>query len=213
MKWAMRLRVVALEYCTSKGQVLYHDLNAYRVLFDEDGYSTNLAFTPLEYLRTESVIYSFGALLLDLLSGLNFACKSPLSHALDLIFDRNFQMLTDSCLEGQFSDDDGLTALAPLQKETEVPLHVLMKIPHSAATFSSLSQLGEACSRKDLTPIHKFWKKFGYKDDQGVANERSFSFSLRFPLYWKETGSLGASLSCLRVWPQGHGLKLYKQPR
>ncbi|MED6120436.1 hypothetical protein PIB30_020788 [Stylosanthes scabra] len=118
MKWAMRLRVVALEYCTSKGRVLYHDLNAYRVLFDE---------------------------------------------ALDLIYDGNLQMLTYSCLEGQFSDDDGLTALAPLQKETEVPLHVLMEIPHSAATFSSLSQLGEACSRKDLTPIHKFWKNLAIK--------------------------------------------------
>lgn len=40
MKWPMRLRVVlylaeALEYCTSKGRALYHDLNAYRVLFDD----------------------------------------------------------------------------------------------------------------------------------------------------------------------------------
>lgn len=40
MKWVMRLRVAlhlaeALEYCTSKGRTLYHDLNAYRVLFDE----------------------------------------------------------------------------------------------------------------------------------------------------------------------------------
>ena len=40
MKWTMRLRVVlylaqALEYCASKGRTLYHDLNAYRVLFDE----------------------------------------------------------------------------------------------------------------------------------------------------------------------------------
>lgn len=112
MKWAMRLRVAlhlaqALEYCCSKGRALYHDLNAYRVLFDQvlfqfcsyqslpfflhsfsfgqtvlidqnclvmndwqdgnprlstfglmknsrDGksYSTNLAFTPPEYLRT-----------------------------------------------------------------------------------------------------------------------------------------------------------------
>lgn len=39
MKWAMRLRVAlylaqALEYCTSKGRTLYHDLNAYRVVFD-----------------------------------------------------------------------------------------------------------------------------------------------------------------------------------
>ena len=40
MKWAMRLRVAlylaqALEYCNSKGRALYHDLNAYRVLFDD----------------------------------------------------------------------------------------------------------------------------------------------------------------------------------
>nr|GMC61997.1 probable serine/threonine-protein kinase At5g41260 [Ipomoea batatas] len=75
MKWAMRLRVAfylaqALEYCSSKGRAIYHDLNAYRVLFDQDGnprlscfglmknsrdgksYSTNLAFTPPEYMRT-----------------------------------------------------------------------------------------------------------------------------------------------------------------
>lgn len=40
MKWAMRLRVAlclaqALEYCCDKGRALYHDLNAYRVLFDK----------------------------------------------------------------------------------------------------------------------------------------------------------------------------------
>ncbi|KAE8657695.1 putative serine/threonine-protein kinase [Hibiscus syriacus] len=171
MKWTMGLRVVfffaqALEYCTNKGRALYHDLNAYRVLFDEDGnprlstfglmknsrdgksYSTNLAFTPPEYLRTgrvtaESVIYSFGTLLLDLLSGKHI----PPCHALDLIRDRNLQMLTDSCLEGQFSDNYGtelvrlasrclqyeprerpnpkslVSALTPLQKETEETLN------------------------------------------------------------------------------------------
>lgn len=40
MKWAMRLRVAlylaqALEYCTNKGRALYHDLNAYRIVFDD----------------------------------------------------------------------------------------------------------------------------------------------------------------------------------
>jgi hypothetical protein len=40
MKWTMRLRVVlclaeALEYCTNRGRALYHDLNAYRALFDD----------------------------------------------------------------------------------------------------------------------------------------------------------------------------------
>lgn len=40
MKWPMRLRVAlylaqALEYCSSRGRALYHDLNAYRILFDQ----------------------------------------------------------------------------------------------------------------------------------------------------------------------------------
>ncbi|KAF8405518.1 hypothetical protein HHK36_010425 [Tetracentron sinense] len=74
IEWAMRLRVAlyiaeAIDYCSTEGHPLYHDLNAYRVLFDEDGdprlscfglmknsrdgksVSTNLAYTPPEYLR------------------------------------------------------------------------------------------------------------------------------------------------------------------
>ena len=40
MKWPMRLRVAlylaqALEYCGNRGRALYHDLNAYRILFDQ----------------------------------------------------------------------------------------------------------------------------------------------------------------------------------
>ncbi|KAJ0048077.1 hypothetical protein Pint_15200 [Pistacia integerrima] len=221
MKWAMRLRVAlhlaqALEYCTSKGRALYHDLNAYRIVFDDDGntrlscfglmknsrdgrsYSTNLAFTPPEYLRTgrvtpESVMYSFGTLLLDLLSGKHI----PPSHALDLIRDRNIQTLTDSCLDGQFSHDEGtelvrlasrclqyeprerpnprslVAALLPLQKDTEVPSHVLMGIQHGTAALP-LSPLGEACLRMDLTAIHEILEKLGYKDDEGAATELSF---------------------------------------
>ncbi|KAH0777889.1 hypothetical protein KY290_009300 [Solanum tuberosum] len=221
MKWAMRLRVAlylaqALEYCTIKGRALYHDLNAYRILFDEEGdprlscfglmknsrdgksYSTNLAFTPPEYLRTgritpESVMYSFGTLLLDLLSGKHI----PPSHALDLIKDRNLQMLTDSCLEGQFSSDDGtelvriasrclqyeprerpnpkslVAALFPLQKEIEVPSHALMGISRDGGNMP-LSPLGEACLRMDLTAIHEILEKLGYKDDEGAATELSF---------------------------------------
>ncbi|KAK1265888.1 putative serine/threonine-protein kinase [Acorus gramineus] len=229
MKWPMRLRVVlylaqALEYCTSNGRALYHDLNAYRILFDEDGnprlscfglmknsrdgksYSTNLAFTPPEYLRTgrvtaESVIYSFGTLLLDVLSGKHI----PPSHALDLIRDRNLMMLTDSYLEGKFSNEDGtelvrlasrclqyeprerpnpkslVTALTPLQRETEVPSYVLMDIPHGAASSLeklSLSPLGEACLRRDFTAMHEILEKTGYKDDEGMANEAAALFKL-----------------------------------
>ncbi|XAR60680.1 Non-specific serine/threonine protein kinase [Bertholletia excelsa] len=224
MNWAMRLRVAfylaqALDYCSSKGRALYHDLNAYRVLFDQDGnprlssfglmknsrdgksYSTNLAFTPPEYMRTgrvvpESVIYSFGTLLLDLLSGKHI----PPSHALDLIRGKNFLMLTDSCLEGHFSNDDGtqlvqlasrclqyeprerpnarslVNALASLQKETQLSSYVLMGIPHEtgSSTPSGLSPLGDACSRVDLTAIHEILVEIGYKDDEGIADELSF---------------------------------------
>lgn len=40
IEWAMRIRVAqyisdALDYCTTEGRELYHDLNAYRILFDE----------------------------------------------------------------------------------------------------------------------------------------------------------------------------------
>ncbi|XP_022010503.1 serine/threonine-protein kinase BSK3 [Helianthus annuus] len=46
LKWAMRLRVAlylaqALEYCCNKGQSLYHDLNTYRILFDQSPRAPN----------------------------------------------------------------------------------------------------------------------------------------------------------------------------
>ncbi|TYJ50924.1 hypothetical protein E1A91_A01G243300v1 [Gossypium mustelinum] len=225
MKWAMRLRVAlylaqALEYCSSKGRALYHDLNAYRILFDNDGnprlscfglmknsrdgksYSTNLAFTPPEYLRTgrvtaESVVYSFGTLLLDLMSGKHI----PPSHALDLIRGKNFLMLMDSALEGHFSNDDGaelvrlasrclqyearerpnakslVVSLMSVQKEAEVPSYVLMGIPQGTTSPKqplSLTPFGEACLRFDLTAIHEILEEKGYQDDKGIANELSF---------------------------------------
>lgn len=48
----MRLRVAfyiaeALEYCSNEGRPLYHDLNAYRVLFDEVKYLTFKIFLCL----------------------------------------------------------------------------------------------------------------------------------------------------------------------
>ncbi|KAI8032484.1 Serine/threonine-protein kinase BSK5 [Camellia lanceoleosa] len=120
--------------------------------------------------------------------------------ALDLMCGKNFVMLMDSCLEGHFSNDEGIElvrlasrclqyeprerpnakslviALASLQKEAEVPSHVLMDIPHESASTtptSVLTPLGEACSRVDLTAIHEILENAGYKDDEGVANEVS----------------------------------------
>ncbi|XP_031502824.1 serine/threonine-protein kinase BSK2 isoform X2 [Nymphaea colorata] len=220
MAWEMRLRVAyyiaqALDYCNTENRRIYHDLNAYRVLFDEDGdprlstfglmknsrdgksYSTNLAYTPPEFLRTgrviaESVIYSYGTVLLDLLSGKHI----PPSHALDLIRGKNVLVLMDSSLEGQYANEDAtklvglaskclqyearerpnnkflLTSLAPLQKQTDVTSHVLMGLTKSAPVLPTmLSPLGQACARMDLTAVHDMLLKVGYKDDEGAENE------------------------------------------
>eukprot|EP00252_Welwitschia_mirabilis_P005071 TRINITY_DN1548_c0_g1_i1.p1 TRINITY_DN1548_c0_g1~~TRINITY_DN1548_c0_g1_i1.p1 ORF type:complete len:496 (-),score=116.79 TRINITY_DN1548_c0_g1_i1:383-1870(-) len=227
MEWAMRLRVSlyiaqALEHCSSQGRPLYHDLNVYRVLFDQEGnprlscfglmknsrdgksYSTNLAYTPPEYLRTgrvtpESVMYSYGTVLLDLLSGKHI----PPSHALDMIRMKNVLLLMDSHLEGKFPAQDGtelvriasrclqyeprerpnpktlVSALMPLQQKTEVPSHVLMGLPMREEAPPPpppqlpLSPLGEACARMDLTAMHQIMVTHHYKDDEGT-NELSF---------------------------------------
>ncbi|XP_024361722.1 serine/threonine-protein kinase BSK1 isoform X1 [Physcomitrium patens] len=226
MQWAMRLRVSlyiaqALDHCANSNLRLYHDLNAYRVLFDQDGdprlscfglmknsrdgksYSTNLAYTPPEYLRTgrvtpESVIYSYGTVLLDLLSGKHI----PPSQALDLIRGKNMILLMDSSFGGQFPNDDGtelvrlasrclqfeprerpnakmlVSALTPLQRRTEqIPSYTLMGIQRGDRRASPplpLSPLGEAIARNDHTAVHEILVKTGYKDDEGAENELSF---------------------------------------
>ncbi|KAL7238378.1 hypothetical protein ACSBR2_004474 [Camellia fascicularis] len=223
LPWEMRVRVAyhiaqALDHCNAENRKIYHDLNAYRVLFDEDGdprlssfglmknsrdgksYSTNLAYTPPEFLRTgrvipESVVYSYGTVLLDLLSGKHI----PPSHALDLIRGKNALLLMDSSLEGQYVDEDAtalvelaskclqyeardrpdikflLTAVAPLQKQKEVASHVLMGLTKTPVVLPTmLSPLGKACARMDLTAVHDILLKTGYKDEEGAENELSF---------------------------------------
>lgn len=225
LEWAMRLRVAlyiaeALDYCSTEGHPLYHDLNAYRVLFDENGdprlscfglmknsrdgksYSTNLAYTPPEYLRNgrvtpESVIFSFGTVLLDLLSGKHI----PPSHALDMIRGKNISLLMDSHLEGNFSNEEAtvvfnlasqclqyeprerpnvkdlVTTLGPLQNKADVPSYLMMGIPKPEDAPPTpqhpLSPMGDACSRMDLTAIHQILVMMHYKDDEGT-NELSF---------------------------------------
>ncbi|KAG5102535.1 hypothetical protein AAZX31_17G148600 [Glycine max] len=225
LPWEMRVRVAyhvaqALDHCSLENHKIYHDLNAYRILFDEDGdprlssfglmknsrdgksYSTNLAYTPPEFLRTgriipESVIYSYGTVLLDLLSGKHI----PPSHALDLIRGKNVLLLMDSSLEGQYANDDAtklvelaskclqfearerpeikflLTAVAPLQRQKEVASLVLMGLTKNTAVAvlpTMLSPLGKACARMDLTAVHDILLKTGYKDEEGAENELSF---------------------------------------
>ncbi|KMT11691.1 hypothetical protein BVRB_5g106280 [Beta vulgaris subsp. vulgaris] len=223
LPWEMRVRVayyiaLALEHCNAENRKIYHDLNAYRVLFDEDGdprlstfglmknsrdgksYSTNLAYTPPEFMRTgrvipESVIYSYGTILLDLLSGKHI----PPSHALDIIRGKSALVLMDTSLEGQYVNDDAATmielaskclqyeardrpdikfllaAVDPLQKQKEVASHVLMGLPKTAVVVPKmLSPLGKACERMDLTAVHDILLKTGYRDEEGADNELSF---------------------------------------
>ncbi|KAL3833005.1 hypothetical protein ACJIZ3_007741 [Penstemon smallii] len=224
LPWEMRVRVAyhmaqALDHCNAENRKIYHDLNAYRILFDEEGdprlssfglmknsrdgksYSTNLAYTPPEFLRTgrvipESVIYSYGTVLLDLLSGKHI----PPSHALDLIRGKNILLLMDSSLEGQYASEDATalvelaskclqyeardrpdikflrTAVAPLQKQEDVASHVLMGLTKTPVVLlpTMLSPLGKACSRMDLTAVHEILLKTGYKDEEGAENELSF---------------------------------------
>ncbi|TYH52012.1 hypothetical protein ES332_D10G321500v1 [Gossypium tomentosum] len=219
LPWEMRLRVAyhiaqALEHCNAQGLKIYHDLNAYRVLFDEEGdprlssfglmknsrdgksYSTNLAYTPPEFLRTgrvipESVVYSYGTVLLDLLSGKHI----PPSHALDLIREKNLLLLMDSSLEGQYANEDARelvelaskclqyeardrrdtkflhSAVAPLQKQ-EVASHILMGLSKTPVVLPTMiSPLGKACARMDLTAVHDILLKTGYKEEEGAENE------------------------------------------
>ncbi|KAL0727617.1 hypothetical protein Bca4012_023710 [Brassica carinata] len=224
LPWEMRLRVAdfiaqALDYCNVENRKIYHDLNAYRILFDEGGdprlstfglmknsingksYSTNLAYTPPEFLRTgrvipESVVYSYGTILIDLLSGKHI----PPNHALDMIKGKNALLLMDSSLEGQFENEDAtklvdlaskclqneakdrpdtkflLSSVAPLQKQKEVASHVLMGLPKNTVILPTLlSPLGKACSLLDLEAVHEVLLKTGYRDDEEKAqNELSF---------------------------------------
>ncbi|KAL5231803.1 hypothetical protein ABZP36_030579 [Zizania latifolia] len=228
IEWAMRLRVAyniaeALEYCSNEERPLYHDLNAYRVLFDENGdprlscfglmknsrdgksYSTNLAYTPPEYLRNgrvtpESVVFSFGTVLIDLLSGK----RIPPTHALDMIRSRSIQAIMETNLEGKYSTEEATTLvdlasqclqyeprdrpdikklvsiLQPLQTKSEVPSYVMLGVPKPEEQPKApptpqhpLTAMGEACSRMDLTAIHQILLSTHYRDDEGT-NELSF---------------------------------------
>ncbi|CAN1295964.1 Serine/threonine-protein kinase BSK2 [Linum perenne] len=177
LPWEMRVRVgyyiaQVLDHCNTQDRKIYHDLNAYRVLFDEEGdprlssfglmknsrdgksYSTNLAYTPPEFLRTgrvipESVIYSYGTVLLDLLSGKHI----PPSHALDLIRGENLLLLMDSSLEGQYANED----------VSSLSLMGLSRTPVTLPTM--LSPLGKACNRMDLSAVHEVLLKTGYREE------------------------------------------------
>ncbi|XP_031252216.1 serine/threonine-protein kinase BSK1-like isoform X1 [Pistacia vera] len=206
IEWAMRLRVAlyiaeALDYCNIEGLPSYHDLNAYRVLFDENDDPCLSCFGLMKNrngrVTPESVIYSFGTVLMNLLSGKHI----PPSHALDMIRGKNIILLMDSHLEGKFSMEEATVVvdlasqclqyeprerpstkdlcatLSPLQTKPDVPSSVMLpSAKHEEAQPTPqrpLSPMGEACSRMDLTAIHQILVMIHYRDDEGT-NELSF---------------------------------------
>lgn len=149
-------------------------------------------------MTPESVVFSFGTVLLDLLSGKHI----PPSHALDLIKGKNMLSLMDSHLEGQFTTEEAtelirlasrclqyeprerpsvralVASLVPLQRRVEVPSYVMLGVrreppPAPTPVVTRSSALRDACLRKDLTAIHEFMVKLHYKDDLGES-ELSF---------------------------------------
>ncbi|KAH7669143.1 Non-specific serine/threonine protein kinase protein [Dioscorea alata] len=139
MEWSRRLRVAcyvaeALEYCSDEGRAVYHNLTPYKVLFDEasnpclscfglvknirDGISCNtgIAYIPPEYVEgmitSESVIFSFGNVLLVLLTGKQI----PSDLALDKIGRNNMHTFMDSRVKGQYSINE-VVALVKLASQ------------------------------------------------------------------------------------------------
>ena len=58
-----------------------------------------------------------------------------------------------------------------------------MDIPRGGASSLdslSLSPLGDACLRMDLTAIHEILENTGYKDDEGTTNEVCLSVEFFF---------------------------------
>ncbi|XP_047339894.1 serine/threonine-protein kinase BSK5-like [Impatiens glandulifera] len=161
---------------------------------DAKCYTTNADFAPPEYTKTgnlipESVIFSFGTLLFDLLSGKHI----PPNNALELIDSKDYFALLDASLVGNIPKNEAmeliklvsrcmqnepserpntkslLGTLAPLQKETEV-----MLAPSRVTATPVLTPIAEAIANGDLSVIYEILQKVGYKDDDGVANELSF---------------------------------------
>ncbi|KAG5406699.1 hypothetical protein IGI04_012818 [Brassica rapa subsp. trilocularis] len=212
--WEMRVRVAyyiaqALDYCNVKNQKIYHDLSASRILFDEEGdprlstfgliknrrdginYSTNLTYAPPEFSETgtiipESVIYSYGNVLIELVSGK----RIPPNHAFDIIMEKHAMLLMDSSLEGRFENEDAtklvnlaskcllnnpedrpdtkslVSAAAPLQKQEEISSYFLMLLPKSTVMQPTmLSPLRKASSRKDHSAVYEILLKTGYSDE------------------------------------------------
>ncbi|KAH7669132.1 Non-specific serine/threonine protein kinase protein [Dioscorea alata] len=182
----------ALEYCSSEGQTLYHGLNSNKVVFDEagnpclscfdlvknsrDGRSYNInipymaAYMPPECLigmvTPESVIFSFGIVLLDLLhmimrKEIHTFMDSRLNSEYSLKAATALKELASQCLLNNPKDrptiKDANAALAQVQSNTRISF-----------------PMAEAVTRMDLTAIHQILVLAHYKGDEAIL-EKGFT--------------------------------------
>ncbi|CAG7883335.1 unnamed protein product [Brassica rapa] len=193
MEWEMRLRVAfcvaqALDFCSGGGFTSYNNLNAYSVLFNEDGDACLSCFGLMKEFKddqratgcvnSESLIFGFGTLLMNLLSGKQI----PPSHAPEMIHGKSVVELIDPNLKGKFSAEEAtiifklasqclqyedieslntkdlVTTLETLHTKTNVralSYGMLEMAKRQDVSLNQLSTLGDACLKMDLKAIHK----------------------------------------------------------
>ncbi|CAG7891091.1 unnamed protein product [Brassica rapa] len=140
-------------------------------------HSTKLEFAPPEYLHLgilirKSVTYSFGTLLLDLMSGRHIPPNHVNKNSI-LVFAFwtdfyyiyiNVLMLMDSALDGQFFDEDRRELM-------HIASRCLKTEPQERPKPLKLTPFGDACLRADLCTIHELLEKLGYGEEDGVSHE------------------------------------------
>ncbi|RID44200.1 hypothetical protein BRARA_I01014 [Brassica rapa] len=209
MEWEVRLKVAysiaeALDCCSSAGFASYNNLSAYSIMFDENGDACLSCFGLMKEtnndrkatgsVNPESVMFRFGTILVDLLTGKPI----PPSHAHETIHGKNVAELIDPNLKGKFSADEAIIVfklafkclqyedresrntkhivrtLETLQTKTDAPSYAMLEMAHHRElSGNKLSPLGKASLRMDLTAIHKILVIAEYEDDKEVVE---FSF-------------------------------------
>ncbi|XP_033134129.1 probable inactive receptor-like kinase BSK12 isoform X2 [Brassica rapa] len=133
-------------------------------------------------VNPESVMFRFGTILVDLLTGKPI----PPSHAHETIHGKNVAELIDPNLKGKFSADEAtivfklaFKCLKYEDRESRDTKHIapsyamLEMAHHRELSGNKLSPLGKASLRMDLTAIHKILVIAEYEDDKEVVE---FSF-------------------------------------
>eukprot|EP00270_Netrium_digitus_P007785 TRINITY_DN2288_c0_g1_i1.p1 TRINITY_DN2288_c0_g1~~TRINITY_DN2288_c0_g1_i1.p1 ORF type:complete len:521 (-),score=105.44 TRINITY_DN2288_c0_g1_i1:544-2106(-) len=201
MPWSSRLTVAvrlakALHHLSTEESLpVYHDLHAYRILFnkekepilscfglmkpmrDGESYSSNLATLPPEYFKSgsrgitaESVVYSYGTILLALLSGKSIRPN----QFLDIVQRKqDLSLVVDSNLVGRPGMDEAMELVPlvveclkqpkesrPSMKKIVEFLEVLAAHTNGDAPLDMAASEGEDLDLKLLTKVDAGLSKF-----------------------------------------------------